>query len=79
MLALLGNPDAARHIYDSSDETDDSANDFKPHPSISHETIVQLNEMRERNQLCDAVIKTDKGETFQVHRVVIGSCSDYFR
>lgn len=48
-------------------------------PSISFETMTALHEMRQNNTLCDATIKLDDNSEFIVHRVLLSSCSSYFR
>lgn len=59
---------------DSSDDEDQ-----KPKPTLSHEAMQRLAEMRASNQLCDAVIKTSDGTAYNVHRTIMGACSEYFR
>jgi hypothetical protein len=43
------------------------------------ETLVPLNKLRERNLLCDAVLRLDDGGFFRVHRVILSMRSEYFR
>lgn len=76
MLALLGNLNPRLSEDELSSEED---NEATLRNCISHEAMVQLNEMRVNNQLCDACIKTEKGEVFNVHRAMICACSGYFR
>lgn len=57
----------------------DSDEDEMPKQCISHEAMIKLNEMRVNNQLCDAAIRIDSGEVFNVHRAIMCACSDYFR
>jgi hypothetical protein len=37
-----------------------------------------LNELRSKNQLCDAKIKVDNGTEFLVHRAILSASSRYF-
>lgn len=59
----------------SSDDEGDST----PRQSMSYEAMVQLNEMRVNNQLCDAAIHMKDGPTFNVHRAIMSACSEYFK
>ncbi|XP_021929393.1 kelch-like protein 10 [Zootermopsis nevadensis] len=43
------------------------------------EESVRLNELREENLLCDAVLRLEDGGVFRVHRVILSMFSDYFR
>ncbi|XP_021940447.1 kelch-like protein 10 isoform X2 [Zootermopsis nevadensis] len=43
------------------------------------ETLVPLNELREENRLCDAVLRLEDGGVFPVHRVLLSMRSPYFR
>ncbi|KDR15171.1 kelch-like protein 10 [Zootermopsis nevadensis] len=43
------------------------------------EALVPLNELREKNLLCDAVLRLDDGGVFRVHRVILSMSSEYFR
>jgi kelch-like protein 10 len=40
---------------------------------------VELNDLRQKNLFCDAVLRLEDGGTFQVHRVVLSAHSGYFR
>ncbi|XP_021915982.1 kelch-like protein 10 [Zootermopsis nevadensis] len=42
-------------------------------------TFVPLNELREKNRLCDAVLRLEDGGVFRVHRVILSMRSEYFR
>ncbi|XP_021929987.1 kelch-like protein 10 isoform X2 [Zootermopsis nevadensis] len=61
--------------------------ELKKHCSCSHhdgrcictEVLVSLNELREENVLCDAVLRLEDGGVFPVHRVILSTCSAYFR
>lgn len=76
MLSLLGFglPPLPLEEIISSDSEDES-----PRQCISHEAMTKLNEMRVNNQLCDAAIRTDSGNIFNVHRAIMCACSDYFK
>ncbi|XP_021927990.1 kelch-like protein 10 [Zootermopsis nevadensis] len=41
--------------------------------------LVHLNEMREKNLLCDSVLRLEDGGVFRVHRVILSMHSEYFR
>ncbi|KDR07508.1 hypothetical protein L798_02824, partial [Zootermopsis nevadensis] len=41
--------------------------------------LVRLNKLRERNLLCDAVLRLEDGVVFPVHRVILSMRSEYFR
>ncbi|XP_021928737.1 kelch-like protein 10 [Zootermopsis nevadensis] len=43
------------------------------------EVLVSQNELREENLLCDAVLRLEDGGVFPVHRVILSTCSAYFR
>ncbi|KDR22542.1 kelch-like protein 10 isoform X2 [Zootermopsis nevadensis] len=43
------------------------------------EAFVRLNKLRERNFLCDAVLRSEDGGVFPVHRVILSMSSEYFR
>lgn len=47
--------------------------------AMSHQAMKALYDLRENNQLCDAVVILDDGTTFDVHRAVLSACSLYFR
>jgi BTB/POZ domain len=74
MLALLDENVPLEEI--SSSESDE---DELPRQCISHEAMIKLNEMRVNNQLCDAAIRTDRGDVFNVHRAIMCACSEYFK
>jgi kelch-like protein 10 len=38
-----------------------------------------FNDLREKNLLCDAVLRLEDGGTFPVHRVILSTCSAYFK
>lgn len=38
----------------------------------------EFSELRQKDIFCDAVIRTDDGTEFSVHRVILSACSDYF-
>lgn len=38
----------------------------------------EFSELRQKDIFCDAVIRVDDGTEFNVHRVILSSCSDYF-
>jgi kelch-like protein 10 len=40
---------------------------------------MKLNDLRQENLLCDAVLRSEDDETFPVHRVVLSAHSTYFR
>ncbi|XP_021939054.1 kelch-like protein 10 [Zootermopsis nevadensis] len=41
--------------------------------------LVRLNKLREKNLLCDAVLRSEDGGVFRVHRVILSMRSEYFR
>ncbi|XP_021934201.1 kelch-like protein 10 [Zootermopsis nevadensis] len=43
------------------------------------EELSSLNDLRQKNLLCDAVLRLDDGGAFPVHRVILSMCSEYFR
>ena len=47
-------------------------------PSHSQLVLTGLNSLRSKKQLMDVTLIAD-GQRFDVHRVVLASCSDYFR
>jgi hypothetical protein len=73
MLALFESNPPILEIPSSDSE------DELPQQCISHEGMTKLNEMRANNQLCDAAIKIESGQVFNVHRAILCSCSDYFK
>jgi kelch-like protein 10 len=53
-----------------------------PQPSgifMGSEGLLALNELRAKNVLCDAVLRTEDGGSFPVHRTVLFMQSDFFR
>lgn len=46
---------------------------------MSMQAMQALNELRENNQLCDAVIVLDDDTEIGVHRALLSACSSYFR
>lgn len=46
---------------------------------LCRESLQYLWEMRGSRLLCDGLLKTNDGGEFSVHRVVMASCSEYFR
>ncbi|KAH7966654.1 hypothetical protein HPB49_018274 [Dermacentor silvarum] len=50
-----------------------------PDEMLSQETLEALWDMRGAGLLCDGLLKTSDGGEFPVHRVVMASCSEYFR
>ncbi|XP_065304432.1 kelch-like protein 10 [Dermacentor albipictus] len=50
-----------------------------PEEMLSQETLEALWDMRGAGLLCDGLLKTSDGGEFPVHRVVMASCSEYFR
>ncbi|KAH7961469.1 hypothetical protein HPB52_009290 [Rhipicephalus sanguineus] len=50
-----------------------------PDEMLSQDTIKALWDMRGAGMLCDGLLKTSDGGEFSVHRVVMASCSEYFR
>lgn len=73
MLAIGANHHP--NINEWSDSDDDESS---PRQSISFGAMVKLNDMRVNNQLCDAAIHMDDGTVFNVHRAILGACSEYF-
>lgn len=45
---------------------------------ISSQTYEVISDIRQRGQLCDAILKAD-GVEFPVHRLIMSACSPYFR
>lgn len=62
-----------------ADTSSDSDDDESPRQSLSFDTMVQMNRMRENNEICNASIRTDGGKVFHVHRAILGASSEYFR
>lgn len=53
--------------------------DVPPQPSMSHEAMMKLYEMRLNNQHCDAVIHClEDDKCFNIHRPILSACSLYF-
>ncbi|XP_075535016.1 kelch-like protein 10 [Dermacentor variabilis] len=50
-----------------------------PDEMLSQEALEALWDMRGAGLLCDGLLKTSDGGEFPVHRVVMASCSEYFR
>jgi hypothetical protein len=46
---------------------------------MSTGAIQSLYELRHKKLLCDAVLWLEDGGSFSVHRVILSSCSVYFR
>lgn len=46
---------------------------------MSIEAMRQLNELREKQQLCDATLILDDGAKIPVHRAILCACSTYFK
>lgn len=46
---------------------------------ISAQACDVLSELRERGQLCDAILKADDESEYPVHRAILSACSKYFR
>lgn len=55
--------------------------------SVSEETLLDMaidtfqvwSELKDQNILCDATLCTEDGSTFNIHRVIMCSCSSYFK
>uniref|UniRef100_A0AAG5CYB6 Kelch-like protein diablo n=1 Tax=Anopheles atroparvus TaxID=41427 RepID=A0AAG5CYB6_ANOAO len=57
-----------------------SSSSLKPKRCISYATMLELADMRLSDTLCDAsIVLPENGHEYRIHRVIIGSCSDYFR
>ncbi|XP_053680705.1 kelch-like protein 10 [Anopheles nili] len=53
---------------------------LKPKRCISYMTMQTLYDMRLSETLCDAsIVLPENGYEFRIHRVIVGSCSEYFR
>ncbi|XP_046387558.1 kelch-like protein 10 [Ischnura elegans] len=52
--------------------------DVKPRYMSTH-ALLALQELREHNLLCDAVVRLEDGTSFRVHRAILSSCSSYFK
>lgn len=61
------------------DHTDDHSNNQNLRTCISENTMNTLFDMRTTNILCDATITMSDGIVYNVHRNILGSCSEYFR
>jgi kelch-like protein 10 len=46
---------------------------------MGSEVLPALNELRAKNVLCDAVLRTEDGGSFPVHRTVLLMRSNFFR
>lgn len=76
MLALFRGVSLAIEEEISSESDEDETT---PRQCMSHEAMIQLNEMRVKNELCDASIEMSNGDVFNVHRPIMCACSEYFR
>ncbi|UYV74625.1 KLHL10 [Cordylochernes scorpioides] len=47
-------------------------------PGLSSAALHILSELRHCGQLCDAVLHTEEGGQFEVHRAIMSACSPYF-
>lgn len=47
--------------------------------TISFQSMHALNELRQQNLLCDAIIRLEDGSAFSIHRALMSACSPYFR
>jgi hypothetical protein len=59
-----------------------TCNSQKPvsqHDCKSKQDMLTLNELREKDPLCDALLCLDDGGTLPVHSVILSMCSTYFR
>lgn len=50
-----------------------------PKTCMSQQAMHALFEMRINNMLCDATIRLEDDTSFNVHRAILCSCSNYFR
>ncbi|KAJ8865784.1 hypothetical protein PR048_033306 [Dryococelus australis] len=46
---------------------------------LSEEALEILHDLRTGNELCDAIVKLEDGESFSVHRAILSACSSFFR
>ncbi|XP_069675813.1 kelch-like protein 10 [Periplaneta americana] len=46
---------------------------------MSTQAMEVLQDLRTKNQLCDAILRVEDGGEFPVHRAILSACSDYFR
>lgn len=46
---------------------------------LSNHSLLWFQRMQQEGRLCDATLKTDDGASFPVHRIIMGSCSPYFK
>ncbi|KAK5645391.1 hypothetical protein RI129_006691 [Pyrocoelia pectoralis] len=46
---------------------------------MSFESMQELNQLREKSELCDATIHLDDGSKIPVHRAILCACSNYFK
>ena len=71
----------SRNIYFLSKNTmenSQSPDGQTPEKGISLAACNVLNELREKHQLTDAILKTESGQEFHVHRAILASASQYF-
>lgn len=47
--------------------------------TMSVQAMEALYELREKNQLCDAIIVLEDGTSYPVHRAILCACSTYFK
>ncbi|XP_014471269.1 PREDICTED: kelch-like protein 10 [Dinoponera quadriceps] len=46
---------------------------------MSTQAMQSLNDFRQNNLLCDAVLRLEDGGVFPIHRAILSACSTYFR
>ncbi|XP_067009753.1 kelch-like protein 10 isoform X2 [Anabrus simplex] len=46
---------------------------------MSTQAMQSLYDLRQNNQLCDAILRLEDGGIFHVHRAILSACSTYFR
>uniref|UniRef100_A0A182N6W3 Kelch-like protein diablo n=1 Tax=Anopheles dirus TaxID=7168 RepID=A0A182N6W3_9DIPT len=72
--------DDSRSTSCSSTASTSSVLRLKPRRCISYMTMQTLNDMRLSESLCDgSIVLPENGREYRIHRVIIGSCSEYFR
>lgn len=67
-----------KSLNDFADSDDENSNGV-PQKCMSNEAMMKLYEMRVANVLCDAELRLEDGEIFSVHRLILCTCSTYFR
>ncbi|OXU26941.1 hypothetical protein TSAR_013831 [Trichomalopsis sarcophagae] len=66
----------SKHLMMSDGQSTCANSDYR---CVSTQGLQSLNDLRQNNLLCDAVLKLEDGGVFPVHRAILSACSTYFR